>query len=246
MDRASLEGFLARGLSLEAIGRRTGRHESTVAYWVVKYGLQAANHDRHVARGGLDRETLRGLVEQGASIAEMADRLNRSKGTIRHWLARFGLRTSNRAGRRPSEGEVAAKEAGLALMRMTCTRHGETDFCLDTRGGYRCKRCRSAAVTRRRRKVKTILVEEAGGACCICGYAGNMRALHFHHVDPSQKRMEINAKGVSLSLDRVRAEAQKCVLLCSNCHAEGEDGTASIPADTLAGAGADPGSHDPG
>jgi hypothetical protein len=75
----------------------------------------------------------------------------------------------------------------------------------------------------------TILVEEAGGCCCICGYRRNMRALHFHHLEPSQKRHEMNAKGVAIALDKLRVEAQKCVLLCSNCHAEVEDGIATIP-----------------
>ncbi len=70
---------------------------------------------------------------------------------------------------------------------------------------------------------------EAGGVCVICGYAGNMRALHFHHVNPAEKRVEINAKGVALALESLRAEARKCVLLCSNCHAEVEDGAVSIP-----------------
>jgi hypothetical protein len=60
-----------------------------------------------------------------------------------------------------------------------------------------------------------------------------MRALHFHHLDQSQKRHEINAKGVAIALDKLRVEAQKCVLLCSNCHAEVEDGTMSIPDEAL-------------
>jgi ferredoxin len=60
-----------------------------------------------------------------------------------------------------------------------------------------------------------------------------MRALHFHHVDPTEKRIEINAKGIALSLQTLRNEAKKCVLLCSNCHAEIEDGTVSLPADAL-------------
>jgi hypothetical protein len=51
-----------------------------------------------------------------------------------------------------------------------------------------------------------------------------MRALHFHHLDPAEKRLELNARGVALSLDTLRAEARKCVLLCSNCHAEVEEG----------------------
>jgi transposase len=229
MDRASLELYLSRGMSLEAIGRRFGRHESTVAYWVQKHGLTAAHRDQHQARGGLSEESLRQLVDEGATIAEIALAVDRSKTTVRHWLSRFGLKTRNARGRRAIAAARAARSAGLAVLTMSCPHHGETEFWLDGRGCYRCKRCRSEAVTRRRRKVKAILVQEAGGACAVCGYAGNMRALHFHHLDPSSKRLGLSANGVSLSLETLRAEAQKCVLLCSNCHAEVEDGTASVP-----------------
>jgi hypothetical protein len=53
MERASLEQLLDQGLPLAEIGRRFGLHESTVGYWVGKYGLQAAQRERHLARGGL-------------------------------------------------------------------------------------------------------------------------------------------------------------------------------------------------
>jgi transposase len=81
MDRTSLEFFLRRGMSLAAIGRRLGRHEATVAYWVHKHGLEAVNRDRHLARGGIRREDLERLVEAGASIAEIAATVERSKAT---------------------------------------------------------------------------------------------------------------------------------------------------------------------
>jgi hypothetical protein len=181
------------------------------------------------------RTIWRPLVEDGLSIAQIALAIGRSKATVRHWLIQYGLKTHHGVGRRSSGQTKAAKQAGLAAVTMHCNRHGETDFWLDGRGCYRCKLCRSAAVARRRRKVKTILVEESGGCCRICGYDRNMRALHFHHVDPSQKRREINAKGVAVALDLLRVEAQKCVLLCSNCHAEVEDGMVSVPAEALAG-----------
>jgi hypothetical protein len=84
--------------------------------------------------------------------------------------------------------------------------------------------------------VKEILVREAGGACRMCGYARSMRALHFHHLEPSQKRREINARGVAFALATLRAEAQKCVLLCSNCHAEVEEGISHLPASGEIGA----------
>lgn len=229
MDRSSLEELLGRGLSLTEIGRRFDLHEATVSYWVKKHGLQAANRAKHAARGGIPRNRLSELVETEMSIAQIAEKLDCSKGTVRHWLLRYELKTKGGLDRRPASQAKVAKEAGLVTVSMQCRHHGETDFWLDGRGYYRCKLCRSAAVARRRRKMKRILVEEAGGACCICGYNRNMRALHFHHVEPSQKRYEMNARGVSLALETLRAEARKCVLLCSNCHAEAEDGIVAVP-----------------
>jgi transposase len=246
MDRESLERLLKQGLSLAEIGRRFDRHESTVAYWAEKYGLDAANRAKHRPRGGLARAELEPLVEAGMSIAGIAERLDRSTATVRHWLRRYGMRTQNEPGRPVSQAAAAAKRAGLVSATMTCGRHGETGFVLDVRGYYRCRRCRAEAVSRRRRKMKIVLVGEAGGACCICGYDENMRALHFHHVEPAEKRIEINAKGIALSLERLRAEARKCVLLCSNCHAEVESGAASIPAVALERASKAEPAGDPG
>jgi hypothetical protein len=143
---------------------------------------------------------------------------------VRHWLRRCGLKTHNRRGRRPSNGAQAGREAGLAVIVMACTHHGDTEFFLESRGYYRCRRCRSEAVTRRRRKMKAILVAEAGGRCCVCGYNRHMGALQFHHLDPREKRIELNAKGVALALDTLRAEARKCVLLCSNWPLGGREG----------------------
>ena len=112
---------------------------------------------------------------------------------------------------------------------MSCARHGETDFFLEGRGYYRCKLCRSEAVVRRRRKVKAILVEEAGGRCQLCGYDRFFGALEFHHLDPTKKRLALSARGIAYALDTVREEARKCALLCANCHAEVENGIASLP-----------------
>jgi hypothetical protein len=233
MDAESLHAWVAEGLSLDEMGRRVGRHPSTVAYWLAKHGLSAPGRAKHAARGGIPREHLETLVATGMSIAQIAAAVDRSKATVRHWLIRYGLKTHGAAGRPQSELAKASKEAGLASVTMHCSRHGDTGFWLDGRGSYRCKRCRSDAVARRRRKVKATLVAEAGGACCICGYNRDMRALHFHHLEPSQKRHEINAKGVAIALEKLRVEAQKRVLLCSNCHAEVESGTARVPTDAL-------------
>lgn len=162
MDREALEHDLARGLSLAEIGRRVGLHEATVGYWVKKHGLEAANHAKYAAKGGLAEDELAPLVAAGMSAAQIAEAVGRSKTTVRHWLREYGLRT-RWATRRVAHGHQAE-------LQLRCPQHGITTFKRRSTGGYRCARCRAEAVARRRRKVKRLLVSEAGGRCKLCGY----------------------------------------------------------------------------
>jgi transposase len=228
MDRTSLERMLGEGRSLAEIGRLVGLHESTVGYWIKKHGLSAANKRRHARRGGVSRPTLTALVQSGRSIAEIAAELDLSKATVWHWLNRYDLKTSAALGRRRREEAVAASRMELTSVALDCRHHGRTEFVLDRRGYYRCRQCRSEAVVRRRRRVKQLLVAEAGGACAVCGYSRSAAALQFHHLDPSLKRREINARGAGMAIDLLREEARKCVLLCANCHAEVEAGVIDL------------------
>lgn len=50
MEKELLEECLGEGLSLEAIGKRVGKHESTVSYWLKKHGLVAAEAQKHAAQ----------------------------------------------------------------------------------------------------------------------------------------------------------------------------------------------------
>lgn len=225
MEKEFLEECLAQGLSLEAIGKRVGKHESTVSHWLKKYGLEAVGAAKFTRRGALERNDLEVLVDGGATLSEMAETLERSIATIRYWLDRYDLKTANRRGRRLRCGKGADTET------FECRRHGRTEFVLEGRGYYRCKKCRSAAVARRRRKVKQQLVAEAGGSCILCGYSRCQAALQFHHVEPAGKEFHLSHHGHSRSIARSRAEAEKCVLLCANCHAEVEGGFATLPRD---------------
>ncbi len=225
MDRESLTRLLGMGLSLEQIGERFGRDASTVGYWVRKHGLRAAHADKHAPRGGLRREQLEALIAEGLSHTRMAERLGVSPSTVQYWLSRYRLRSVQ--ARRREQGQ-RAKAAGRATVMMRCSRHGETEFWLEGRGAYRCLACRRERVADRRRRVKEILVSEAGGSCRICGYSRSLAALHFHHLDPEEKRFGMGREGVTRSLAAMRAEAGKCVLLCANCHAEVEAGIVRI------------------
>lgn len=66
--------------------------------------------------------------------------------------------------------------------------------------------------------VKIEAVKYKGGKCEICGYNKCMRALHFHHLNPTKKDFKISNGTKSLS--RIIPEIDKCMLVCSNCHCE--------------------------
>ena len=223
MDRKWLAAQLADGRSIEAIARETGKSASTVGYWVNKHGLSSRHAERHAARGGIERERLQALVEEGLSIRQIAQRCDVSATTVRHWLQRHELKTQ------PARYARRDDDRPEALLR-ECARHGWGSFVrVGAAGHYRCARCNSEAVSDRRRRVKEILVAEAGGRCVTCGFDAYVGALQFHHRDPATKAFEVSRQGITRSLDRLRLEARKCVLLCANCHAMVEAGLLSLP-----------------
>jgi transposase len=166
-------------------------------------------------RGGIDRQVLTALVEEGLTTRQIAERVDRCQATVRHWLRQYGLRTKHRRRRLVASDKYTVQE---------CANHGRVEFVLEGRGYYRCVRCRSEQVAAHRRRAKATLVKEAGGGCSVCGYDRYLGALHFHHVDPEKKSFSLADLGITRSLEAMRSEIRKCVLLCANCHAEIEGG----------------------
>lgn len=71
----------------------------------------------------------------------------------------------------------------------------------------------------KRTELKRRCVQYKGGRCEICGFDKYLSALEFHHVDPSSKERNIASLGVrNWNFERVKAELDKCVLVCANCH----------------------------
>ena len=174
----------------------------------------------------MERSALEPLVGAGLTVRQMAAALGCSPTTIRRRLRDFGLETPRtRRLRETSE----ARAAGDRTTTARCARHGLTKFTRSPSGAFRCQLCRNEAVTNRRRAVKEILIQAAGGECALCGYARSPAALQFHHAEPIQKAFGISERGVSRALERARQEAAKCVLLCATCHAEVEAGVARLP-----------------
>ena len=88
MEKALLQELLADGLSLDQIGERVGKHASTVGYWLRQHGLEPVHRADVAARGPIPRAQLVPLVEEGFSVREIAERVERSYTTVRYWLRR--------------------------------------------------------------------------------------------------------------------------------------------------------------
>jgi len=82
-----------------------------------------------------------------------------------------------------------------------------------------CKSCESDRVLEYAQALKRRAVDYLGGKCITCGYNKSVKALQFHHRDPSQKSFTIGKKN-GLKWDTIRPELDKCDLLCANCHFE--------------------------
>jgi transposase len=226
MTREQLEGFLAEGLSLEQIGKRVGCDPSTVSHHLTKHGLVPVGHQVHAPNQKVEPDELRRLIAEGATIREAAARFGCGYSTIRYWLKKLGLETKRMTRLRESQ---AAMDEGRTRVTLACSEHGLVEFLRRPDGNYRCSKCRTASVSAWRRRVKRKLIERAGGRCVVCGYDRHPSALHFHHVDPTTKSFILSRHGVTRSFREAAAEADKCVLLCGNCHAEVEAGLTALP-----------------
>jgi transposase/transcription elongation factor Elf1 len=227
MTKEFLEKCLAGGLSLDQIARSVGKHPSTVSHHLKKYGLTPLGHEIHAPNQKVDGDRLRHLISDGATVREAAATFGVGYSTIRYWLRRLGLET--RRMQRLRQSRAAADASGARQIRQ-CPRHGRVPHVRRADGdSFRCIKCRSEAVSKRRRTVKKLLVERAGGRCQLCGYDRHPAALHFHHLDPRAKNFIVSRNGVTRSYSEAKAEADKCVLLCGNCHAEVEVGVIQLP-----------------
>ena len=65
-----------------------------------------------------------------------------------------------------------------------------------------------------------------GGKCERCGYDRCIKALEFHHLDPTQKDFTISNDHFKLK-DAIE-ESKKCILVCANCHRELHDNLWSV------------------
>lgn len=102
---------------------------------------------------------------------------------------------------------------------------------------YRCVCCHNAWERSHRKKTRKKLNEQTkkrkhsrkkkcidylGGSCSRCLYDKSHRALTFHHKDRAIKEFSIS-QIKDHSWSKIKAELDKCELICFNCHMEEEE-----------------------
>lgn len=82
---------------------------------------------------------------------------------------------------------------------------------------YRNKDAERERIKARKDRIKEYIDDQRkAGECQHCGYK-DYRALDFHHVEEKEYKIsEIHNRGVSM--ETVKDELDKCILLCANCH----------------------------
>lgn len=108
--------------------------------------------------------------------------------------------------------------AKVTYSERKCKHHGLTSYVKRQDGKLRCRACARDGVIKTRKNKKKKLVDHFGGCCVRCGYNKCIQALHFHHRNPEEKEFGIARTGKSFKA--CVKEAEKCDLVCSNCHAE--------------------------
>jgi len=129
----------------------------------------------------------------------------RPQTTERHNLISYLVKTGTSGTHIVDVLNISHKE-----LRSYCTKHNlKSEISLT---GY-------ARIKQHRRNKKILAVLYKGGACERCGYKKSISAMDFHHRDPKEKDFAIS-RNTNLAWKRVKAELDKCMLVCANCHRE--------------------------
>lgn len=106
-----------------------------------------------------------------------------------------------------------SKKTGLSHLCKLCKRTADKDYYKNNE--KRRKRIRVLAETEKVKVQKLIEDFLLSHPCEICGNK-DIRVLCFHHKDPMEK--ELNISETSYSVNKIKKEIEKCLVLCANCH----------------------------
>ncbi len=126
----------------------------------------------------------------------------------------------SRAGR-TIDGERQRQATHRTCRRCTRRLPVEEFHLTNTQRGYKnsyCKTCQTVRVRTSRQRFKDECIAYKGGKCMECGYDKCRDTLDFHHL--GEKEFQLSRYQRCTLTDEVKAELDRCRLLCANCHRE--------------------------
>lgn len=172
----------------------------------------------------MDKNILIQFINDGFSTYQIAKETGKGQTAIRYWLKKYGLKTNHlcKKGGTP--------HSSLTRTCKSCQQNfPNTEEFFYKNGGrlhVYCKKCANQTVVERQRNIKKELIAHKGGKCHVCGYDKYFGALEFHHLDPNAKEFTLSNK--LAAVETMKKEADKCVLLCANCHREVHGGIITL------------------
>lgn len=157
----------------------------------------------------MEKIKLEELIENRATIKQIAKTLSCSQTNVRYWLKKFGLKTKRGPGGKLPKDMLTPRK---------CVHCGETDP--EKFYGHKhtiCGKCHLKYTHDLGREKRKKALDFLGGKCTICGFNKYHCSLEIHHLDPNKKDVGFtNYRYWKWS--RIENELAGCVLLCSNCH----------------------------
>ena len=144
------------------------------------------------------------MVNNNLSTYKIASLLGCSQTNVRHWLKKYGLRTSKCISNYPINGSVNCVLCKKSIL-------------VKLRNKRMCSACRTRI---RRFRTKWAAVKYLGGKCVQCGWEGRadeIAAYDFHHRESDKKEFQIG-NVANKSWESIKEELGKCDLVCRRCH----------------------------
>lgn len=224
------------GCSVKNITELLGCSKSTVSYHIQKVGMGGVHKKFKISKSDdefisdidtyvIDKISL--LKSNGKTYTEIFKETNISYDKIKRVCRIFNLNKSNTKLRFNDPNlieEIKQLYTELGSLKKVAKQlkigHRKVREFVTIKNQTKEERKESMVkhVNNHRKNRKKELVEYKGGCCEKCGYNKSLNALQFHHINPEDKDFTIG--GRNYSIDKMKREVDKCVLLCSNCHVE--------------------------
>lgn len=170
----------------------------------------------------ISREIFTQQILNGYTVKDLQKYWECSRTTVYEYKRKWNLvgKSPNNVKRCHDDG---IKTCGICLKPKTLGNFYSNGYYPSGSKKYKpnCKDCENTKVAKEKYKKINTILHSMGKKyeCENCGYKENYAALCFHHPN-EDKEVSISRLSKSSSLEVLRSEISKCIMLCHNCHME--------------------------